>query len=51
MSDSDIGDQNNNGESDTIEGCVWWIWCNGNRAAKCVKELRGAQHNYECEIN
>ena len=51
MSDSDIGDQNNNGESYTVTGCVWWLWVNGIRAPKCVKELRGMQHNFEGEIN
>ena len=51
MSDSDIGSQNNHGEGDTVEGCVWWIWREGSRAARCVKQLRGAQHNYECEIS
>ena len=47
MSDDDIGHQNNNGESYTVEGCVWWLWVNGNRAPKCVKELHGMQHNFE----
>lgn len=51
MSDDDIGNQNNNGESYTVTGCVWWLWVNGIRAEKCVKELRGMQHNFECEIN
>ena len=51
MSDSDIGDQNNNGESYTVTGCVWWLWVNGIRAPKCVNELRGMQHNFEGEIN
>lgn len=51
MSDDDIGEQNNNGESYTVTGCVWWLWVNGIRAEKCVKELRGMQHNFECEIN
>ena len=50
MSDKDIGLQNNNGESYTVTGCVWWLWVNGVRAPKCVKELRGMQHNFECEI-
>lgn len=50
MSDDDIGRQNNNGESYTVTGCVWWLWVDGNRAPKCVKELRGMQHNYECII-
>lgn len=51
MSDDDIGNQNNNGESYTVTGCVWWLWVNGIRAEKCVKELRGMQHNFECEIS
>ena len=51
MSDDDIGNQNNNGESYTVTGCVWWLWVDGIRAPKCVKELRGMQHNFECEIN
>ena len=25
MSDDDIGNQNNNGESYTVTGCVWWL--------------------------
>ena len=25
MSDDDIGSQNNNGESYTVTGCVWWL--------------------------
>ena len=50
MSDKDIGLQNNNGESYTVTGCVWWLWVNGVRAPRCVKELRGMQHNFECEI-
>ena len=51
MSDRDIGDQNNNGESYTVTGCVWWLWVDGIRAPKCVNELRGMQHNFEGEIN
>ena len=51
MSDDDIGNQNNNGESYTVTGCVWWLWVDGIRAPKCVKELRGMQHNFECEIS
>ena len=51
MSDKDIGLQNNNGESYTVTGCVWWLWVNGVRAPRCVKELRGMQHNFECEIS
>lgn len=51
MSDDDIGNQNNHGESYTVTGCVWWLWVNGIRAPKCVKELRGMQHNFEGEIN
>jgi len=51
MSDDDIERQNNNGESYTVTGCVWWIWRNGERANKCTKELVGMQHNYECEFN
>ena len=51
MSDADIGEQNNRGESYTVTGCVWWLWVNGIRAPKCVKELRGMQHNFEGEIN
>lgn len=51
MSDDDIGNQNNHGESYTVTGCVWWLWVDGIRAPKCVKELRGMQHNFECEIN
>jgi len=51
MSDDDIGEQNNNGESYTVTGCVWWLWVNGVRAPKCVKELRGMQHNFEGEID
>lgn len=51
MSDDDIENQNNNGESYTVTGCVWWLWVNGIRAEKCVKELRGMQHNFECEIS
>ena len=51
MSDSDIEDQNNNGESYTVTGCVWWLWVNGIRAEKCTKELRGMQHNFEGEIH
>ena len=51
MSDDDIGNQNNNGESYTVTGCVWWLWVDGIRAPKCVNELRGMQHNFECEIN
>ncbi len=50
MSDGDIGYQNNHGESYTVTGCVWWLWVDGFRAEKCVKELRGMQHNFECEI-
>ena len=50
MSDRDIGNQNNNGESYTVTGCVWWLWVNGVRAPRCVKELRGMQHNFEGEI-
>ena len=50
MSDADIGEQNNNGESYIVTGCVWWLWVNGKRAPKCVKELRGMQHNFEGEI-
>ena len=50
MSDEDIGDQNNHGESYTVTGCVWWLWVDGDRAPKCVKELRGKQHNFEGEI-
>lgn len=51
MSDADIENQNNNGESYTVTGCVWWLWVNGVRAPKCVKELRGMQHNFEGEIS
>ena len=51
MSDDDIGNQNNNGESYTVTGCVWWLWVDGIRAPKCVNELRGMQHNFEGEIN
>ena len=51
MSDDDIGNQNNNGESYTVTGCVWWLWVDGVRAPRCVKELRGMQHNFEGEIN
>ena len=51
MSDDDIENQNNHGESYTVTGCVWWLWVNGIRAEKCVKELRGMQHNFECEIS
>ena len=51
MSDDDIENQNNNGESYTVTGCVWWLWVNGIRAEKCTKELRGMQHNFEGEIN
>ena len=51
MSDADIENQNNNGESYTVTGCVWWLWVNGVRAKKCTKELRGMQHNFECEIS
>ena len=51
MSDDDIGNQNNHGESYTVTGCVWWLWVNGIRAPKCVKELRGMQHNFEGEIS
>lgn len=50
MSDEDIAQQNNHGESWTVEGCVWWIWKEGKRADKCTQELRGMQHNFECEI-
>ena len=50
MSDRDINFQNNNGESYTVTGCVWWLWVDGSRAPRCVKELRGMQHNFECEI-
>ena len=50
MSDADIGNQNNNGESYIVTGCVWWLWVDGRRAPKCVKELRGMQHNFEGEI-
>ena len=51
MSDDDIEYQNNHGESYTVTGCVWWLWVNGIRAEKCVKELHGMQHNFEGEIN
>ena len=51
MSDDDIENQNNHGESYTVTGCVWWLWVNGIRAEKCVKELRGMQHNFEGEIS
>ena len=51
MSDADIERQNNHGESYTVTGCVWWLWVDGIRAPKCVKELRGMQHNFEGEIN
>ena len=51
MSDDDIENQNNHGESYTVTGCVWWLWVNGIRADKCVKELRGMQHNFEGEIS
>lgn len=51
MSDDDIGRQNNNGESYTVTGCVWWLWVDGNRAPRCTKELKGMQHNFECEIS
>ena len=51
MSDEDIEYQNNHGESYTVTGCVWWLWVNGIRAEKCVKELRGMQHNFEGEIS
>ena len=51
MSDKDIGLQNNNGESYTVTGCVWWLWVNGVRAPRCVKELRGMQHNFEGKIS
>ena len=51
MSDDDIENQNNHGESYTVTGCVWWLWVNCIRAEKCVKELRGMQHNFEGEIS
>ena len=51
MSDKDIGLQNNNGESYTVTGCVWWLWVDGVRAPRCVKELRGMQHNFEGKIS
>ena len=51
MSDTDIESQNNHGESYTVTGCVWWLWVDGRRAPRCVKELRGMQHNFECEIS
>lgn len=51
MSDDDIENQDNHGESYTVTGCVWWLWVNGIRAEKCVKELRGMQHNFEGEIS
>ena len=51
MSDSDIERQNNHGESYIVEGCVWWIWKSGDRANLCTKELRGMQHNFECEFH
>ena len=50
MSDHDIGDQNNHGESYTVEGCVWWLWKAGDRAHKCVTELKGMKHNFECKF-
>ena len=51
MSDDDIGVQNNKGESYTVLGCVWWLWCYGNRAPKCTQELVGMKHNWEGEID
>ena len=51
MTDSDMNDWNNHGESYTVEGCVWWIWKDGRRAPNLPKQLRGMQHNYECEFH
>ena len=51
MTDSDMNTWNNHGESYTVEGCVWWIWKDGKRAPNLPKQLRGMQHNYECEFH
>jgi hypothetical protein len=51
MTDDDMNDWNNNGESYTVEGCVWWIWKQGERAPNLPKQVKGMQHNYECEFH
>ena len=51
MTDSDMNNWNNHGESYTVEGCVWWIWRHGERADKLPKQVKGMQHNFECSFS
>ena len=51
MTDSDMNDWNNNGEGCIVEGCVWWIWKNGDRAPNLPMQVRGRTHNFECEFH
>ena len=51
MTDSDMNDWNNHGESYTVEGCVWWIWRYGLRAENLPKQVKGMQHNFECSFS
>jgi hypothetical protein len=35
------------GQTCKVEGCVWWIWKNGESAPNCKKHLIGEKGNYE----
>ena len=50
MTDDDMNAWNNHGESYTVEGCVWWLWRQGRRAPILPKQVRGMQHNFECQF-
>ena len=49
MTDSDIEDLNGTGSgaadcgSLTVEGCVWYLWKDGDSSPTCLKKLRGTQ--------
>ncbi len=48
MTDRDMNyDSVRNGQTCRVEGCVWWIWKNGESAPNCKKHLIGEKGNYE----
>ena len=53
MTDHDIEDLNGTGYgaadcgSLKVEGCVWYLWKNGESSPTCVKKLTGAQGTYQ----
>lgn len=47
ITDSDMNYYARGGASLKIEGCMWWIWKNGDSAPECTKHLIGKRGNFQ----